>query len=440
MMRKLLTVLVVCLLVSLAGSCSASAKTKLTVWTWHKPWADSWERTAERYSKTHDVTFEILRVPWDEYWKKLTAAIPAGKGPDLYNLHGSFLTPHIIGGFAAPYPEDMFPREKLKAEYPGSEAFYYEGKLYTFPIGLGVTQMYYNKTIFRDAGLALPDINDWPKTWDEFLSIAKKLTKYDSAGNVTQAGWNNIGRNFFPWYLMTYQQGRWFFGADGRSVQTLTEESRKALQFVWDIYRTRGVSSQTFLSLEEAFGTSKSAMGLSFPWFSGNLEITFPDLDWGVFPSPTFTGEPLPVWGLTAHEPWMVVNNRISDEKKQVAFDVLRTLMFEDDEDMVEWVYTAGYLPYKLRLRDNERFKSPWNQISAKMVPYSILLMEEPVTIWRDTNVKYIEDGIKTRMPVDQMLKLYTADADKKLEEREHIFLPHKDQYKYSYLFKADAE
>ncbi len=441
MIRKLLTMLVVCLFVSSAGFCSVSAKTKLTVWTLLPEWAAGWERTLETYSETHpDITSEVLQVPWGEYWKKLTAAIPAGKGPDMYVLHGCFLTPHIIGGFAAPYPEDMFPREKLKAEYPFSEAFYYEGKIYTFPIGLGVTQLYYNKTIFRDGGLAFPDINDWPKTWDEALGIAKKLTKYDDNGNVIQAGYSGLGFSFFLWYNMIYQQGRWFFAEDGRSVQTSTEEARKALQFIWDLYHTDKVSSPTFPGLTQAFGTGKSAMTAIFPWLSTNLQINSPDLDWGVCPLPTFTGEPLPAWGLIAHEPWLVVNNRISDERKRVAFDVIRTLLFEDDENMVEFVYEAGYLPQKVSLRDNERFNSPWNRISAKMAPYSILMMEEPMGIWQDIRPKYIEDGIKTGMSVDQMLKLFTAAANRDMEETGYLMLPRKDRYEYSYLFKADAE
>ncbi len=439
MKRKLLTISIVYLLVWLAVSCSVSAKTKLTVWCWERFQAENWERTLEKYSKTHDVTFEVLQVPWGEYWKKLTAAIPAGKGPDIYSQHGMFFTPHIIGGFAAPYPEDMFPREKLKAEYPFSEAFYYKGKIYTFPLGMSVTQMYYNKTIFKDAGLAVPDVTDWPKTWDELLDIAKKLTKYDGAGNVIQAGWDMLGwNNFFMWYNMVYQQGRWFFTADGHGVQTLTEEARKALQFMWDLYHTHRVCSPTFLNAGEAFGIGKSAITWCWPYLDTNLKTNFPDLDWGVSPSPTFTGKPLPAWGLTGHAPQMVVNNRISDKRKRIAFDVIRNLIFDDDEDLIEWVCSWGMVPTKLRLQGNERFKAPSCQITVKMAPYSILMMEEPSGVWEDTAQKYIDGGLKTGMSVDQILKLFTEDANKKLERTEYIFLPSKDQYEYSELFIAD--
>src|ERR1700741_2729991 len=69
----------------------------------------------------------------------------------------------------------------------------YNGKTYFIPIGWNNIMINYNRKLFRDAGV------DYPKswTWDQFREVAKKLTKHDAAGNVTQYGYEVPNQNFF---------------------------------------------------------------------------------------------------------------------------------------------------------------------------------------------------------------------------------------------------
>ena len=53
--------------------------------------------------------------------------------------------------------------------------------------GLSTGMYYYNKDLWAEAGLTDDDI---PKTWDEFIEVAQKLTKFDENGNMVQAGYN----------------------------------------------------------------------------------------------------------------------------------------------------------------------------------------------------------------------------------------------------------
>ena len=43
--------------------------------------------------------------------------------------------------------------------------------------------MFYNKDLFNTAGIATP-----PKTWDEFISVIRKLSAKDKFGNLTKSG------------------------------------------------------------------------------------------------------------------------------------------------------------------------------------------------------------------------------------------------------------
>jgi multiple sugar transport system substrate-binding protein len=79
--------------------------------------------------------------------------------------------------------------------------------------------LYINTQHFREAGLD-PD-KDYPKTWDETLAIAKKLTKTDG-GKITRQGFHFILINptwvQFNFEPLVHQFGGDIVGPDGRCV------------------------------------------------------------------------------------------------------------------------------------------------------------------------------------------------------------------------------
>ena len=71
-----------------------------------------------------------------------------------------------------------------------------EGKTWGIPFQRSTIVMYYNKTLFKEAGLN-PD--KAPANWNEMVEAAKKLTKRDAAGNVTQWGVKIPSTGFGYW-------------------------------------------------------------------------------------------------------------------------------------------------------------------------------------------------------------------------------------------------
>lgn len=51
-----------------------------------------------------------------------------------------------------------------------------EGALYGLPKDVGPFALGYNKDMFKEAGIDLPD-TDTPYTWDDFVNVSKQLTK-----------------------------------------------------------------------------------------------------------------------------------------------------------------------------------------------------------------------------------------------------------------------
>ncbi len=71
------------------------------------------------------------------------------------------------------------------------------GKTWGVPFQRSTIVLYWNKDAFKEAGL---DPEKGPASWDQMVEFAKKLTRTDAAGNVTQWG-VKIPSSGFPYWL-----------------------------------------------------------------------------------------------------------------------------------------------------------------------------------------------------------------------------------------------
>ena len=71
------------------------------------------------------------------------------------------------------------------------------GKTWGIPFQRSTIVLYWNKDLFKEAGL---DPNKPPANWDEMVEYAQKLTKGDASGKVTQWG-VQIPSSGFPYWL-----------------------------------------------------------------------------------------------------------------------------------------------------------------------------------------------------------------------------------------------
>jgi sn-glycerol 3-phosphate transport system substrate-binding protein len=71
------------------------------------------------------------------------------------------------------------------------------GQTWGVPFQRSTIVLYWNKDLFKEAGL---DPDKGPANWDQMVEFAKKLTKTDASGNVTQWG-VKIPSSGFPYWL-----------------------------------------------------------------------------------------------------------------------------------------------------------------------------------------------------------------------------------------------
>ena len=110
------------------------------------------------------------------------------------------------------------------------------GKVWGIPFQRSTIVLYWNKELFKEAGL---DPNKPPANWKEMTEYAQKLTKRDSSGNVTQWG-VQIPSSGFPYWLfqgLTTTNGVELMNSAGTETYFDKPEVIEALQYWVDLGR-----------------------------------------------------------------------------------------------------------------------------------------------------------------------------------------------------------
>ncbi len=115
------------------------------------------------------------------------------------------------------------------------------GKTWGIPFQRSTIVMYYNKAAFKEAGLN-PD--KAPATWNEMVDVAKKLTRKDASGNVTQWGVKIPSTGFGYWMFqgMTTPRDTILMNSAGTETYFNKPGAVEALQAWVDLSQKQGVS------------------------------------------------------------------------------------------------------------------------------------------------------------------------------------------------------
>jgi multiple sugar transport system substrate-binding protein len=150
-----------------------------------------------------------------------------------------------------------------------------KGKTQGVFIGTNALAIQYNKDMFAAAGITTP-----PKTWDEFLDVAKKLTKPGVLGFMF-AGSNNG--------CSVWQSDPWRWTAGGSDTKLDDSGNVKALEFLTSLVESGAASKDVVNQCQDesaqAMTQGKVAMIENGPWEFGVLNGA-KGLNWDSFPIP----------------------------------------------------------------------------------------------------------------------------------------------------------
>ncbi|QQO07897.1 ABC transporter substrate-binding protein [Breznakiella homolactica] len=131
------------------------------------------------------ITIEWVTAPYGEIMNQVINMAGGGDKVDVIFGEIDWVPGLEDAGLAAPIT-DILPQEFINDFYPDViNSFKINGKAYGIPLYISPYVLYYNKELFRQAGL---DPNKPPATYDEMLAMAEKLSQLkDSNGNKVYA-------------------------------------------------------------------------------------------------------------------------------------------------------------------------------------------------------------------------------------------------------------
>jgi multiple sugar transport system substrate-binding protein len=140
-----------------------------------------------------NITVNSVVKPFGDIWTANIAAVAAGSGmPDVIIEDRPSLPLRAANGVETNL-QPLITKDKMDTSvfwpFTWSQTLY-KNESYGIPFETDVRVLWYDKTLFTQAGL---DPNNPPKTWDELKAAADKLDKKDANGNYTRIGFLPYG-------------------------------------------------------------------------------------------------------------------------------------------------------------------------------------------------------------------------------------------------------
>src|SRR5258708_9714574 len=272
-----------------------AADTTLAIWTGFPECQPFYQAVADAYTKLHpEIKFTVFSTSLREMEQKLSAAVPTGTGPDIFDIGTNITINFIEAGLIDPNPADIDQYLKGGAWNKFLVDFVsVKGKSYGLPIWEGSkASMYYNKAMFAEAGIAQP-----PATFPDLIAAAQKLVKVDASGKMTRSGLSlrlsgqgsGITEKFR--YILEGAGASVIAPASGGKYQHNfdNDAGRAALQFVVDAVQKYKIDDPKVQHDAAAFAAGTTAMLFREASVIGAIQEKNPKPDDGLAPVPNST-------------------------------------------------------------------------------------------------------------------------------------------------------
>jgi len=247
------------------------------------------------FERTHEnIIVESTPLPWNEHEKKILTSILSENPPDIVFL----VTPVAKWAtrLALTPLDDLIKRDSFDTSIFFSalwEEMKFKDHIYALPLYSNSYAFFYNKRLFKEAGL---DPEKPPKTWNEVLEYSSKLTRKDSKGNLSQMGFIPTYGNVQTSVIMAWELGAQMLSSDGAKVSLTNQPTVDAFNWVSDFYNQYKIKDvSTFIAgfgfaEQHGFISEKLAMMVLDNSFPDQIRLYNKNLDYGVAEIPTFEG------------------------------------------------------------------------------------------------------------------------------------------------------
>lgn len=271
---------------------ASDGETTLTYSIWDQGQAAGMNAIAEAFENENPgIKVNVEVTPWDQYWTKLESGAQGESLPDLFWMHSNEFSNYSEGQILMDISDLQDESETLNMdEFPEDLVKMYtteNGEILGVPKDYGNIGLWYNKTLFDEAGLDYPD-ETW--TWDDLLENAQALTDAENGvyGILAPLNREEGYHNFI------YQNGGHVLSEDKTTSGFREAETQEAVQWYADLSVEHGVSPTVGQFADNTnltfFQSGRGAMGFFGSWMISQLaenEYTNENVDVAPLPSGT---------------------------------------------------------------------------------------------------------------------------------------------------------
>jgi multiple sugar transport system substrate-binding protein len=367
------------------------------------------ERQFEAANPDVDVIFEQFPgTSLKDYEIKIRLRYASGDPPDVWyfreNLLAEFVDLDLLAE-APPHIERIVQENSLNEMI--RQAPYFDGICYGIAHNAAWQALYYNKDMFREAGL---DPERPPETWDELLDYAELLTARRADGGVERAGISLRKTGYSPgtaekWLTFFYSAGGTPFDADGSKSLFDSEAGRATNEFYEEVFR-RKLDSVEHEGDQQDFGQGRVAMFIRELHVVDWMRTNYPNVNFGVakipVPDTSFTS-----YSSGGSYPFVVSKG---SDVEETAWRFIEFLM--SDEPYTKYMQMLNELPMLKSVAALPEFSED---------PYVRTFLEQPVYIppkfphdKRSLGIlgAYIERLAYGHLTSEEMLERATHDID----------------------------
>ena len=370
---------------------AADAKPTGTITVWARDAQQGFmKQLVDLYNADHEVQAKVTVIPGSSFVQKLGTAASSGSGPDVASIDLVFAPYFAQAGALEDISElaDSLPyKDALSPSHRKMSTF--EDATYALPFTAEASAMYYNKDLFKKAGL---DPAKPPTTYAEIRDAAKKIRALgDDYYGFTFAGACG-GCNVFEFTPHIWASGGDVLSEDGMQAKLDSPEVTEALQFYRDMWTDGSIPS----AAKNDAGTQQVPL-----FTSGKVGMTplgafaIPTMEkakvnFGVAPIPGKDGE------VSSFAGGDVISVISGTKNKAGAEDFVK---WATDEQAQAFLAKNGSVPVRTDLVDKiystqgEHYKVFGDLMGVGRTPYSVV--ENP--IFNDNNgpwVKMINDAV----------------------------------------------
>lgn len=291
------------------------------------------------------------------------------------------------------------------------EDSYVDGKIYSIPFQRSTMILYYNKDLFREAGLN-PDAP--PKTWDEVVAYGSKLTgdKRYGVGLALNSGSAQWG--FTGFCLQNSKNGENLMSDDGKQVFFDTPENVEALQFWLDLqnkYKIMAPGIVQWTDLPTQFLAGEVAMIYHTTGNLANISKNA-DFEFGTAFLPGNKRQAAPTGGGNFY-----ISNGIPMERVEAAWRFIK--FATSTERAAQWSLDTGYVATRQSCFETQLLKDYYEKLPQAKVAYEQIPIAKPelttysaAEIWRTLN-----DNIQSAVTGEATAQEALSHAQEQAEE-----------------------